>query len=237
MRREFPDDMTEHGHEGREMGNGGNVLALRKRESDVEEQRISPVEMVSRRRDLFGPVYEPTITRRKRDRETTNEDPDAVTFLSTTERTQVQLLERIAILMEADDHLDANVVTIGSLGDMQNTHCVESPGDQEDVVRGAWEREFRLPPRIELMGMMSLIGLIVGPISGFHTDIDVVVGTFRVLVKLVVMLSRGVLKKKPRQQDCPTAHCGRVYPDRVARAEAPYPTVTEEVATREPQKQ
>jgi len=56
MRREFPDDMTEHWHVGREMGNGGNVLALRKRDCDVEEQRTSPVETVSETRDLFGPV-------------------------------------------------------------------------------------------------------------------------------------------------------------------------------------
>ena len=146
MRREFLDDMTEHGHVRREMGNGGNVLALRKREGDVEEQRVSPMEMVSGRRDLFGPVYEPTKARRKRDRETTYENSDTVTIVSTTERAQVQLLERITILMKADDHINPDVVTIGSLCDMQKTSCVESPGDQEDVVRGAWEREFRPAP-------------------------------------------------------------------------------------------
>jgi hypothetical protein len=155
MRREFLDDMAEHWQVGREMGNGGNVLSLRKRDCDVEEHRTSPAETVSERRDLFGPVYEHTKSRRKRDRETTYEDPDTMTFVSTTERAQAHLLERITILMETDDHLDPNILTIGGLGNMQNTHRVESLGDQEDVVRGAWEREFRLPPRIELMGMMS----------------------------------------------------------------------------------
>lgn len=162
-----------------------------------------------------------------------------MTFVSTTERAQAHLLERITILMESDDHLDPNIVTIGGLSNMQNTHRAESLGDQEDVVRGAWEREFRLPPRIESMVMMSLIGLIVGPISGIHTDIDIgVVGTFRMPIMLAAVLSGKVLKKaRPRQQDCPTAHCGRVYPDRVLSAKPAYPKVTDEVASCEPQEQ
>jgi len=114
MRREFLDDMAEHWQVGREMGNGGNVLSLRKRDCDVEEHRTSPAETVSERRD---------------------EDPDTMTFVSTTERAQAHLLERITILMETDDHLDPNILTIGGLGNMQNTHRVESLGDQEDVVR------------------------------------------------------------------------------------------------------
>lgn len=212
MRREFPDDMTEHWQVGPEMGNGGNVLALGERDCDVDEQRTSPAEMVSERRDLFGPVCEHTKSRRKRDRESAYEDPDTVTFVPATERAQAHLVERITILMEADDHLDPDVLTIGGLGDMQNTDGVESPGDQEDVVRGAWEREFRLPPRIEVTGMMSLIGLIVGPISGIHTHIDIgaavavaVVRAFRMPTMLAAILSGEVLKEKarPRQQGCP----------------------------------
>jgi hypothetical protein len=65
------------------------------------------------------------------------------------------------------------------------------------------------------------------------------VGAFRVPIMLAAMLSGKVLKKRarPRQQDCPIAHCGRAYPERVASAKPAYPKVTEEVASCEPQEQ
>ena len=118
MRWEFLDDMTEERHVGREAGNGGDVLSFGERDCDVEEQGISPVDMVPGPGDLFGPAYEPTKTRRKQDRETTYEDSDAMTIVSMTERAQARLLERIAVLVEADDHLDPNVLTTGRLSKM-----------------------------------------------------------------------------------------------------------------------
>ena len=115
MRREFLDDQIEESHAGHEAGNGGDVLSFGERDCDVEEQDISPVHMVG---DLFGPAYELTNTRRKHDRESTYEDYDTVTIVPTTEPAQARLLKRITVLIEADDHLDPNIVTIGSLGNM-----------------------------------------------------------------------------------------------------------------------
>jgi hypothetical protein len=53
----------------------------------------------------------------------------AIVHTVTTERAQFRLFERITILLEAGDHLDPNILTIGSLGKMQNTQCLEPLGD------------------------------------------------------------------------------------------------------------
>jgi hypothetical protein len=85
MCRKFFNDLSEHGHVCPEVGNGGNALALRKGDGDVEEQLISPMEMVSGPGDLFCPAYEPTRTRRKGGWRATHKDSNTMTIVSTTE--------------------------------------------------------------------------------------------------------------------------------------------------------
>jgi hypothetical protein len=66
MRWESLDDMTKQGQVGRKVGDSGDVLAFRKRDCDVKEQRISFV--VFELGDLFVSAYEPIETRRKQGR-------------------------------------------------------------------------------------------------------------------------------------------------------------------------
>lgn len=118
--------------------------------------------------------------------------------------------------MESDDHIDPNIGSIGSLGKMQDSQCIEPLGEQEYVVRGARKREFGPAPHFEWM-VMPFIGLILGPISGIHTGIDIVVG---VIMMWAVRVSVVLAKLSVRTP--------------VMRTKPPSFTVTEEEASCEP---
>jgi len=125
---------------------------------------------------------------------------EALTFVSTAERAHLRLLKRVTILVEADNHIDPNIVSIGSLGNMQPSHCMEPLGEQEYVVRGARKREFRPAPHVESRVMPS-IGFVISPISDIHTGINIVVrvmGAVRVSVVLAELSVRTpVVRSKP----------------------------------------
>lgn len=55
MLRELSDHLTERGQEGLKAGNSGDVLALRKRDGDIEEQHISMVRMAMMRSITSAP--------------------------------------------------------------------------------------------------------------------------------------------------------------------------------------
>jgi len=156
--------------------------------------------------------------------EATYQDSEALTFVSTAERAHLRLLERVTILIEADNHIDPNIISIGSLGNMQRSQCIEPLGEQEYVVRGARKREFCPAPHLESRVMP--FGFIFGPISGIHTGINFVVGVMGavrvsvVLGELTVRTLReesGGTSAGPCQRRC----CGRIYTDPVVRSKPP----------------
>jgi hypothetical protein len=61
--------------------------------------------------------------------EATHQEPEALTFVPTAERAHFRLLECVAVLMEADDHIDPNIGSIGSLGKMQHSQSIEPLGE------------------------------------------------------------------------------------------------------------
>jgi len=96
-----------------------------------------------------------------------------VTIVPTAKRAHARLVEYIAVLMKADDHLDPNIVSISSLGNMQNSYGTEPMVDHEDIFRGAWKSEFCPPPHFESR-MMLPVGIILGPSGIIHTGLDLV---------------------------------------------------------------
>lgn len=172
--------------------------------------------------------------------EATYQESEALTFVPTAERAHFRLLECVAVLMEADDHIDPNIGSIGSLGKMQDSQCIKPLGEQEYLVRGARKREFGPAPHFEWM-VMPFIGLILGPISGIHTGIDIVVGVImmwavRVSVVLAELSARtlreesGAMSAGSRQR----TYFGGLYTDPVMTTKPPSFTVTEEEASCEP---
>lgn len=158
--------------------------------------------------------------------EATYQDSEAVTFVPTAERAHLRLLECVTVLVEADDHIDPNIVSVRSLGKMQHSHCIEPLGEQEYVVRGARKREFCPAPHLE--SRVVPFGFIFGPISGIHTGIDIVVGVmWAVRVSVVLVLAElsvrtlreesGATSAGPCQRTC----CGRICTDPVVRSKPP----------------
>ena len=151
------------------------------------------------RGSYFGSHMSPHLVWRHEISEATHQDPEAVTIVSTAERAHFRLLECVAVLMKADNHIDSNIPSIGSLGKMQHSPCIEPLGEQEYVVRGARKRELCPSPRIKFIVMvMPFIRFVLGPITGFHTGIDIVVGVMRAVRESVVLakLSVRTLRKK-----------------------------------------
>ena len=149
--------------------------------------------------------------------ETTYQDSEAVTFVSTAERAHFRLLECVAVLVETDDHINPNIVSIGSLCNMQHSHSIETPGEQEYVVRGARKREFCPAPHFESM-VMPVFGFILRPIGGIHTGINFVgrvmgmVWVVRVSVVPVVLRVRTLMEESGATSAGP---CQRTYCERI----------------------
>jgi hypothetical protein len=104
-----------------------------------------------------------------------------VTTFSTAKRAQVCPLEQIVTPTGTDRDLNPNIVTIGSLDNMQHASCIESRGDQEDIVRGTRQRKFCPLPHLEPRRKMSITGVIsFDPIGGINACIDVLAGAGQV---------------------------------------------------------
>ena len=58
---------------------------------------------------------------------------------------------------------------------MQNAPCMDSRGEQENVIRGARQRQFCPQPRLESGRMKSFNGINFVPITGINTAVDVFV--------------------------------------------------------------
>jgi len=125
--------------------------------------------------------------------------------------------------MKADDHLDPNIVSISSLGNMQNSYGTEPMVDHKDIFRGAWKSEFCPPPHFESR-MMLPVGIILGPSGTIHTGLDLVVVAGRGFIVLMARTLKEESKSR-RQQDGLKAsrYCGRgrMYPEQVVRANPP----------------
>jgi hypothetical protein len=142
--------------------------------------------------------------------------------------------------MEANDHIDPDIVSIRSLGKMQHTQRIETLGEQEYLVRGARKREFGPAPLFE-RSVMPFIGFVLGPISGIHTGIDIVVGVImmwavRVSVVLAKLSVRNLREESGATSagSCQRTYFGEIYTDPVVRTKPPSLTVTEEEASCEP---
>ena len=98
-----------------------------------------------------------------------------MTVFPAAERAQVRLLEQIAILAGADGDFDPNIITIGGLYNMQNAPCMDSRGEQENIIRGARQRQFCPQPRLESGRMKSFNRIKFVPITGINTAVDVFV--------------------------------------------------------------
>ena len=148
-----------------------------------------------------------------------------MTTVPTAKRAHARLVGYIAVLVKADDHLDPNIVSISSLGNMKNSYGTEPMVDHEDIFRGAWKSEFCPPPHFESR-MMLPVGIILGPSGTIHTGLDLVVVVGR---GSIVFMARTLKEesKSRRQQDGPKAsrYCGtrrgRMYPEQVVRANPP----------------
>jgi hypothetical protein len=79
---------------------------------------------------------------------------------------------------------------------MQDAACMESGGEQEDIIRGTRQRQFCPLPRLESGRMKTIDGLYFGPIVGINTGVDVVamVGPMSVMTGRM-MAGRMSLKK------------------------------------------
>jgi len=177
MRGEFLNYVSERGQVGLKVWNGGNVLGLRKGDGDVEEQRISLVMTVR--------VLEPG-----------NKNSDAVTTVPTAKRAHARLVGYIAVLVKADDHLDPNIVSISSLGNMKNSYGTEPMVDHEDIFREAWKSEFCPPPHFESR-MMLPVGIILGPSGTIHTGLDLVVAVGRGSIVFMARTPGQVVRANP----------------------------------------
>jgi len=173
--------------------------------------------------------------------EATYQEPEALTCVPAAERAHFRLLECVAVLMEADDHVDPNIVSIRSLDNMQHSKCIEPPGEQEYVVRGARKREFGPAPHFEWR-VMPFIGCILGPISGIHTGIDIVFGVTMMMWVVRVSAELAELSVRILREgsgatsagSCQGTYFGGIYTDPVVRSKPPSFTVTEEEASCEP---
>jgi hypothetical protein len=56
---------------------------------------------------------------------------------------------------------------------MQNAPCKETPGDQEDIIRGTRQRKFCPPPRLKSRREKSISGVNFSPIDGINAGVDV----------------------------------------------------------------
>jgi hypothetical protein len=192
------------------------------------------------RGSYFGSHMSPHVKGREIS-EATYQESEALTIVPAAERAHFRLLECVAVLMEADDHIDPNIGSIGSLGNVQDPQCIEPLGEQEYLVRGARKREFGPAPQFEWM-VMLFVGLILGPISGIHTGIDIVFGVIMMWAVRVSIVHAELSVRTLREESGATSagSCQRkrsyfgLYTDPVMMTEPPSFTVTEEEASCEP---
>ena len=104
----------------------------------------------------------------------TYENCDTVTILFTEDRAHLRVLEQTTTLLRTYDDINPDIVTVGTLDEMQHAASAEILGAQEDIIRGARQREFCPLPLLEPMSTMSIAGVKFDPITRLNARVDAI---------------------------------------------------------------